>query len=313
MVFDINSLEPSIRAILSAPGTDLATISAKRVRKQLLEVEPSLTQDFLKENKEAVDGVIASVFEAISAEMGGIEAASQTPEEEPVRSKSARKRKSREEDDFEDVVDEEVEEVGSITPPPKKAKKGSKNGRELSDAELARQLSSEINGRSRRSGGRARASNGSSPKKGSRKKKSAAMVESDGDESDDDDTKRSKPKKRAGGTAKGGFAKEYILRSVWASRNHLSRPIFSYILAFSEPLAAVLNAEKLSRPQVVKHLWEYIKGHELQNPANRREIMCDDGGLRAVFGVDKIDMFRMNKVLGQCVISPLNVSHSICV
>jgi upstream activation factor subunit UAF30 len=211
MVFDISSLEPSIRAILSAPGTDLTTISAKRVRKQLLEVEPSLTQDFLKENKEAVDGVIASVFEAISAEMGGVEAASQTPEEE---SKPARKRKSRGEEDFEDVVDDgEEEEVGSVTPPPKKAKKGSKNGRELSDAELARQLSSEINGRSRRSGGRTRASNGSSPKKGSRKKKSAEVVDSDGDESDDD-RKRAKPKKRAGGTAKGGFAKEYILRSV---------------------------------------------------------------------------------------------------
>lgn len=212
MVFDINSLEPHIRAILSAPGTDLTTISAKRVRKQLLEVEPSLTQEFLKENKEAVDGVIASVFEAISAEMGGVEAASQTPEEEPVHSKPARKRKTREEEDFEDVGDEgEEEEGGSVTPPPKKAKKGSKNGRELSDAELARQLSSEINGRSRRSGGRTRATNGSSLKKGNRKKKSAAMIDSDGDESDDD-RKRSKPKKRAGGTAKGGFAKEYILR-----------------------------------------------------------------------------------------------------
>jgi upstream activation factor subunit UAF30 len=47
----------------------------------------------------------------------------------------------------------------------------------------------------------------------------------------------------------------------------------------------------------VKHLWDYIKGNELQNPSNKKEIMCDDG-LRAVFGCDKIDMFRMNKVLG---------------
>jgi hypothetical protein len=50
----------------------------------------------------------------------------------------------------------------------------------------------------------------------------------------------------------------------------------------------------------VKHLWEYIKGNDLQNPSNKREIMCDDG-LRGVFGCDKIDMFRMNKVLGMYV------------
>ena len=78
--------------------------------------------------------------------------------------------------------------------------------------------------------------------------------------------------------------------------------IFSSSIHFcfniSDPLAAVLQFDKLSRPQVVKQLWVYIKGNELQNPGNRREILCD-AGLRAVFGVDKIDMFKMNKVLGQ--------------
>ena len=65
-------------------------------------------------------------------------------------------------------------------------------------------------------------------------------------------------------------------------------------------MAALLSVPTMSRPQVVKQLWVYIKGHELQNPANRREILCDDA-LRDVFGCDKIDMFRMNKVLGACV------------
>lgn len=62
----------------------------------------------------------------------------------------------------------------------------------------------------------------------------------------------------------------------------------------------MLAVEKLSRPQVVKKLWEYIRQHGLQNPSNKKEIICDDA-LRAVFAVDKIDMFRMNKVLGQYV------------
>lgn len=65
---------------------------------------------------------------------------------------------------------------------------------------------------------------------------------------------------------------------------------------------------RLSRPQVVKQLWAYIKAHELQNPANKRQIVCD-AGLRAVFGAERIDMFQMNKVLGQCVSLSLSFSH----
>lgn len=56
--------------------------------------------------------------------------------------------------------------------------------------------------------------------------------------------------------------------------------------------------EKLSRPQVVKRLWNYIKGNGLQNPEDKREILCDPG-MKAIFNVDKIDMFKMNKFLGQ--------------
>jgi upstream activation factor subunit UAF30 len=66
----------------------------------------------------------------------------------------------------------------------------------------------------------------------------------------------------------------------------------------SEPLAVVIHAPQLSRPQVVKKLWEYIKSHDLQNPKNRREILCDEA-MKAVFNADKIDMFAMNKTLGQ--------------
>lgn len=54
---------------------------------------------------------------------------------------------------------------------------------------------------------------------------------------------------------------------------------------------------------VVKQLWQYIKGNNLQNPDNKREIICDPK-LKAVFNTDKIDMFRMNKVLGEYVFRP---------
>ncbi|KAF8967949.1 hypothetical protein BDZ97DRAFT_1655753 [Flammula alnicola] len=270
MAFDFGSLEPRIHQILSAPGTDLSTISAKRVRRQLLELDHSLTAEFLKENREDVDAVIASVFEKVSGEQGvegttnGVEPAD---EEKKVKS---RKRKQEDEDNIPDEDDEDA--TVESTPPPKKSKKA-KNG-QLSDAELARKLSSEINGRSTRTGSKGRGSS-SATKKGGRAKKSAATVDSDDDS--DTGTKKKAKKPRVSTGAKGGFAKEFTL---------------------SEPLAALLQVDKLSRPQVVKQLWAYIKGNELQNPNNGREILCDVN-LRAVFGVDKIDMFRMNKVLGQ--------------
>jgi upstream activation factor subunit UAF30 len=56
----------------------------------------------------------------------------------------------------------------------------------------------------------------------------------------------------------------------------------------------------MSRPQVVKQLWAHIKSNEMQNPENKRQIVCDDA-FRRLFNTDRIDMFQMNKVLGQCV------------
>ncbi|KAJ0450462.1 putative transcription regulator SWI/SNF-BAF60b family [Helianthus annuus] len=55
---------------------------------------------------------------------------------------------------------------------------------------------------------------------------------------------------------------------------------------------------------VVKQLWSYIREHDLQDPANRRNIRCD-GRLQELFGVDTIDMFQMNKALAKHI-WPLN-------
>lgn len=54
---------------------------------------------------------------------------------------------------------------------------------------------------------------------------------------------------------------------------------------------------QLSRPQVVKKLWEHIKGNDLQDPENKRQILCDDK-MQAIFKVPKVDMFQMNKMIG---------------
>ena len=65
----------------------------------------------------------------------------------------------------------------------------------------------------------------------------------------------------------------------------------------SKELAAVIGAGEVSRGESVKKVWDYIKKHNLQNPANKREIVADDK-LKPVFGgLDKVTMFEMNKHL----------------
>ena len=64
----------------------------------------------------------------------------------------------------------------------------------------------------------------------------------------------------------------------------------------SKDLAAIVGAEPLPRTAVVSRMWEYIHAHNLQNPADKREILADDK-LKVIFGKDKATMFELNKLL----------------
>ena len=66
----------------------------------------------------------------------------------------------------------------------------------------------------------------------------------------------------------------------------------------SPQLAAIVGAGPLPRGEVVSKVWSYIKEKNLQNPANKREILAD-AALRPIFGADKVTMFEMNKHLAK--------------
>ncbi|KAM5549142.1 upstream activation factor subunit spp27 [Rosa sericea] len=115
-------------------------------------------------------------------------------------------------------------------------------------------------------------------------------VEDDVEEEEEDEepvgkAKRKKAPKKVdkGGAKRGGFKTVYSL---------------------SPQLQVIVGEPEMARPEVVKKLWAYIREKDLQDPKNRRNIICDES-LHAVFRVKSIDMFKMNKVLSKHI-WPLN-------
>ena len=73
----------------------------------------------------------------------------------------------------------------------------------------------------------------------------------------------------------GGFAKEYNL---------------------SAPLAVVCEKSVSSRTEITKLLWVYIRKNNLQNPTDKRQILCDDN-FQKIFKRKKVTMFKMAALL----------------
>ena len=118
---------------------------------------------------------------------------------------------------------------------------------------------------------------------------SSSEEEEEGEEGEEEDNgnrdrkgkqKKKKPSSSSGGGSSnkgGGFNKEH---------------------AWSEEMAAFLGVGYLSRPQVTKRLWAYIKGNNLQKPGDGRVILCD-AALKTLFGVDSINMFKMTQAVNK--------------
>jgi chromatin remodeling complex protein RSC6 len=78
---------------------------------------------------------------------------------------------------------------------------------------------------------------------------------------------------------------------------------FNKALDVSPELQKVVGEESLSRPQVMKKVWAYIKDNDLQNPEDKRNIMADDN-LRPIFGEDEVSMFEMTKLISSHLSDP---------
>ena len=67
----------------------------------------------------------------------------------------------------------------------------------------------------------------------------------------------------------------------------------------STALATTLNITgDITRPEITKALWVYIKANNLQDPNDGRQIV-NDASFRDIFGTDHMSMFEMTKLVQQ--------------
>jgi chromatin remodeling complex protein RSC6 len=64
-----------------------------------------------------------------------------------------------------------------------------------------------------------------------------------------------------------------------------------------DQLGAIVGNEPISRTEITRRIWEYIRRNNLQDPENRTLIKADDQ-LKQVFnGKDRVTMFEMTKLV----------------
>ena len=64
-------------------------------------------------------------------------------------------------------------------------------------------------------------------------------------------------------------------------------------------LAEVVGSKPLPRTEVVKKLWVYIKGHNLQDTKDKRNINSDENLKKVFDGKAVVNMFEMTKLVSK--------------
>ncbi|KIX00154.1 uncharacterized protein Z518_10291 [Rhinocladiella mackenziei CBS 650.93] len=258
-----------IDAILE--GADLTTITRKSI---LQGIQDQIEYDITPQ-KSAIKELIGERFDIINARKNGdvtvvpsVEPAEPTPKtngvhDSPAASASSSPAKR-------EARSETVSDVID-TPPPKKKRKASIDA----DAAFAARLQAEEDKLARPTrGGVARKA---APVKRKKKPKKEKVVASDDSDIDEDERKAQKPKRETG---------------------------FHKPLNLSPALSNLFDGEtQLSRPETTKRIWAYIKTNGLQDPNDKRFIICD-ARMREVFRQDKVHMFTMTKLMAQQMYNP---------
>ncbi|KAJ8127409.1 hypothetical protein O1611_g6227 [Lasiodiplodia mahajangana] len=262
---------------------DLETVTRKKIR---LGLQAELGGKDLNEQRDAIKALIEQRFDAISAAAAP---ADPTVSDPHAPSSPPNGYLNGHGDGVKDESDVNGGEIKvSTQPPKKKQRKEPSADTEDADAKLAALLQAEENQRTRTTRGGGAKAAPKKKKKPAPKKKSDKRVRQE-DDSDVDEGDEPSPKKRKAG---GGFQKPFNLSYPLAEL--CGEPQVSKIPGISN-----LAGPNLECPGhlVVKKLWEHIKENQLQDPSDKRQIICDER-MQAVFKLAKVDMFQMNKLVG---------------
>eukprot|EP00898_Chlorokybus_atmophyticus_P002115 jgi/Chlat1/2904/Chrsp2S04655 len=116
----------------------------------------------------------------------------------------------------------------------------------------------------------------------------------DGGDEDEDDDDSDEPAHKSRSSSKRKRAKEAGDTAGKAKRPGTG---FAKPLGLSEQLSQFCGGEReLARHQVVKLMWDYIKEHDLQDPQDKRFVICDPK-MQALLDVDRFRSFGMMKLL----------------
>lgn len=111
------------------------------------------------------------------------------------------------------------------------------------------------------------------------------------------------PKPRKGRFGKKGAKEEKSGREKPAAKTKKKAPLkrqSAYKL--SKELEAVVGAAELSRPEVIKKMWDYIKKHKLQDSRNKR-LINPDAKLAKVLGTkEPIDMMKLSGAISKHIL-----------
>lgn len=100
---------------------------------------------------------------------------------------------------------------------------------------------------------------------------------------------QAKQNKKSSSSKSGGSAKS------GAPRGGLSQKVTP-----DAQLGAVIGTSPVTRAEMTKKIWDYVKGNDLQDAKNRRMINAD-AKLKPIFGKDQVSMFEMTKLVNQHV------------
>lgn len=64
----------------------------------------------------------------------------------------------------------------------------------------------------------------------------------------------------------------------------------------SPAMQKFLGVSEASRTEALKKIWDHIKANNLQNPANKREVFCDEK-LKIIFQKENVGMFEISKLM----------------